>query len=229
MAYGEFILDLHPQKLRIYVGGGVNEESIKRVLRRASYHRRTLIRVNPAAWAVFLVREVVKLSKYVEIAGDRALSDGYEIKIAKTRDSLHLRILDIAKASVKDFPNAIVFDGSFFAFCGNSEPYRTPNTISKKGRGGKLARQGRLDFYREKYKERHGYYPNEETPDSPKRYTPMQEKLNTEHRKRERKVRRIKEAAESRRERKKLVKKLGVRFSKFNIKDHYEKPPGSDD
>lgn len=225
MAYGEFILDLHPRKTNIYVGGGVNEESIKRVLRRASYHRRTLVRENPAAFATFLVRELVKLSKYVEIDAERGLSEGYEVKIAKTRDKLHLRILDIAKHVANDYPNAIVFDGSFFAFCGNSEIYRTPNTISKKGKGGRLARQGRLDFFREKYKEAHGYYPEKETPDSPKRYDPLQRKLNEQHRKRAKKVRRIKEAAESRKKRKALIKKLGVRFSKFNIKDHYENPP----
>lgn len=229
MAYGEFILDLHPNKLSIYVGGGVNEESIKRVLRRASYHRRTLVRENPAAFAYFLIREVGKLSKHVEIASDRTPSEGYEVKIAKTRDKLHLRILDIKKSLLLDYPNAIVFDGSFYAFCGNSEIYRTPNTISRKGKGGRLARQGRLDFYREKYKEKHGYYPEQETPDSPKRYDPLQRKLNEQHQKRAKKVRRIREAAASRKKRKALIHKLGVRFSKFNIKDHYETPPDKTD
>jgi hypothetical protein len=143
-----------------------------------------------------------------------------------------LRIVDNDKLYGKEIREPTIFDGSFFAFCGNSEPYRTPNTISKKGRGGRLARQGRLDFYRETYKERHGYYPEQATPDSPKRYTPMQEKLNKQHKKRVRKVERIKEAAESRRNRKRLIRKLGVRFSKTNRRDYFQTPPdkvGSDD
>lgn len=234
MAYGEFILDLHPEKLTIKVGGGVNEESIKRVLRRASYHRRTLVRENPRAWAVFLVREVCKLSKYVEIGDNQAffLRTGYQVTIARTRDKLHLRILDLDKLYSKEIREPVIFDGSFFAFCGNSEQYRTPNTISNKGKGGRLRRQGRLDWFREQYKKKHGYYPHEETPDSPKRYDPLQEKLNKQHKKRVKKVRRIKEAAASRKKRKALIKKLGVSFGKVNRRDYFETPPenvGSDD
>ena len=88
-----------------------------------------------------------------------------------------------------------------------------------------MRRSARLAWFREQYKKKHGYFPHEETPDSPKRYDPLQKKLNKQHKTTIRKVRRIKEAAASRRKRKELIKQKGVRFSSFNIKDHYEVPP----
>lgn len=223
MAYGDFILDLHPDKLCIYVGGGVNEESIKKALRAASYHRRTMVREKTAAWMSYLVLELRKLSKLCEISARAAkLDQGLEITIAKTRDKLHLRIVDREKYIQNDPFGGVIFDGSFFAFLGNSESRRTGNK-----RTNKLTRQGRLDWYREKYFEKHGYYPHQETPDSPKKYSPLQAKLNKQHKTKLRKVHRIKETIESGKKRKELVKKLGVRFSKFNIKDHYQEPPKS--
>lgn len=232
MAVGLFVLDTHPDKLRIFVGGGVNEESIKRALRAACYKRRSMVRNDCATWLRYLLRELAKLSKHVSCeTGITRPSQGFEVTIANTRDAVHLRIYDIdkEKRSIEsgELFEPVIFNGSFFAFLGNSEA-----TITR-GRGGnRMRRSARLAWFREQYKKKHGYFPHEETPDSPKRYSPLQAKLNKQHLTTRRKVRRIKEAAVSRKKRKALIKKLGVSFGKVNRRDYFETPPdnvGSDD
>lgn len=177
MSYGIVRYDLHRDKLCIELGGGLDEKSIIKALRAASYKRRTLVRTDPFAWFPFLVRELVKLSRNVRIGCDlRATEPGLQVRIYATRTHLALSVIPFRADGLLLEPQ---YDGSFYAYLGKAEPVRLGEGQAHPGQ--RMRRKARIDFFRESYKAQHGYYPHEEKPDSQKRYTHLQRKLLAEH------------------------------------------------
>ena len=180
MPYAIFRYDLHPDKLCVELGGGTHEKSIIKALRAASYKRRTLVRTDPHAWFPFLLRELVKLSRNVRVGCDLLPREaGLQVRIYRTRSHLAVSVIPFRADGILTEPQ---YDGSFYAYLGKSEPVLFNE--GQKHPGQRLRRKARIDYFRESYKAQHGYYPHEEKPDSAKRYTHLQRKLNAEHRER---------------------------------------------
>lgn len=204
-----FVYHLHPAKLAILVRAKVDEKRVIKTLRAASYNRRTLVRTNPRAWFSYLVGEVRKISKFCEIGNDIPTPpEGMQVSIYATRDKLGVSVIPVHLGILQE----PLYDGSFYAFLGRSEPVRFGKDGQPLHPGPRLSRRARLDFFRENYKKQHGYYPHEATPNSPKRYNPLQQKLIAEEKRRRKRFENRSEGQKKRQEDRLERRRFHVKF-----------------
>lgn len=210
----------HPNSLKIYVASGVDTKLARTILRRAVAKRRAIIRDEPRRFAGYLVHQLHRCrqtNNYVAIDTDESPAElVFKIDVRRLGPTLHIQ-------SYKEdtWTYRTVYHGSFYNFVGSElKPYVRHTK--------RVKRSERLQRFREDYKAKHGYYPEEDNPNKPKLYSPMQKRLQAAHKSNQIRRGKIKLAHMRRKARLTRIKKLGVSPPKpFDIREHYQTPPDS--